>query len=231
MNATLIRKPSRDPRLIEGVLANLPLMQGVSRSVVRQLSTQSKLVMARRGELVMRRGERVPGVFALAYGSVKKRFPRAGGGELVFALVRPGETFAEAPALLGLGSKTDAVALADSMLVVINPACVSIHMQGDPRFARNFALALARRLDEMMVELERGMLPALQRLALYVDSIAERDGVARLPVSKTLLAARLDIKKETLSRLLRELADRGLVSVVRREIRILDRCGLAAVNR
>ena len=234
MNATLTRNPGRDPRLIEGVLANLPLMEGVSRSVVRQLSTQSRLVMAKRGETVLRRGERAPGVFALAYGMLKKRLLRPGGGELVLALIRPGETFGEAPALLECESKVDAVAIADSMLVVINASCVSAQTLNDPRFAANMTHALARRVDAMMAELERGTVPGLPRLARYLDSIAEpqRDGwVARLPVSKTLLAARLDIKKETLSRLLRELAARGLVSVAQREILIVDRAGLAGLTR
>ena len=45
------------------------------------------------------------------------------------------------------------------------------------------------------------------------------------------VAARLGVKKETLSRLLRELGGRGLISVERREVRILDREGLAAVTR
>jgi CRP/FNR family transcriptional regulator len=53
----------------------------------------------------------------------------------------------------------------------------------------------------------------------------------RLPVSKTLVAARLGVRKETLSRLLRELAGRGLISVTQREVKILDRRGLAAVTR
>jgi CRP-like cAMP-binding protein len=236
MNATLTRKPTRDPQLIEGVLANLLLMEGVSRGVVQELSTQSKLVMAKRGDAVVRRGGRVPGIFALAYGALKKRLLRAGGGEVVVALVRPGETFAEAPALLGCESKVDAVALADSMLVVINATCLSAQAQIDPRLARNLAHALARRVDAMVTEIQRGTLPGVQRLAAYLDSIAEPGAapeawVARLPMSKTLLAARLDIKKETLSRLLRELAQRGLVSVARHEIRILDRRGLTTVSR
>ena len=59
MNAAANRKPTRDPRLIEGVLVNLPLMEGVARQVVRQLSTQSVLMHFKRGETVIRRGERV----------------------------------------------------------------------------------------------------------------------------------------------------------------------------
>lgn len=234
MNGILNRKPTRDPRLIEGVLVNLPLMEGVSRSVVRELATQSRVVMAKRGEVVVRRGERVSGVFAIAYGSVKKRLPRPQGGEAVLALVKPGETFAEVPALLGQASKVEAVALADSMLLVINAGCISMQTQGEPRLARNLVRILARRLEAMISEFERGALPAVRRLALYLDSIAEPGcepgtWTARLPVSKTLVAARLDIKKETLSRLLRELAGRGLILVKGAEIRILDRAGLAAL--
>src|SRR5688572_3739425 len=101
MNAASNRKPLRDPRFIEGVLANLALMHGVSRNAVRQLSTQSVLVNARRGEVLIRRGEPVRGVFAVAYGSVKKRLWRPGSGEIVLGLLRPGDTFGEAAALLG----------------------------------------------------------------------------------------------------------------------------------
>ena len=49
---------------------------------------------------------------------------------------------------------------------------------------------------------------------------------ARLAMSKTLLAARLGFKKETLSRLLREFADHGMIAVCGRDIAICDREGL-----
>jgi CRP-like cAMP-binding protein len=235
VNATSGRRTTRDPRLIEGVLANLPLMEGVARQVIRQLSTQSVLVNVKRGETVVSRGATVPGLYGIAYGSVKKRLRHPGGAELVLALLGPGETFAEVPALLARPARLEAVALTDSMLVVINAACIGAQTQSDPRLARNVANTLARRLQSMIAEFERGMLPSLQRLAIYLDSIAQpgplkASWVAQLPVSKTLVAARLDIKKETLSRLLRELVARGLISVARREIAILDREALARLT-
>lgn len=235
MNATN-RKPVRDPRYIEGVLASLPLMEGVGRPVIRELSTQSTLVMAKPGETVVPRGEPVRGVYAIAYGAIKERLRRPGSAEVVLALLRQGETFAEVPALLACPANIDAVALTDSMLVVINAACISAQTLSDPRLARNISKGLARRMQALLLEFERGMLPSVQRVALYLDSIAEPapepgTWVARLPVSKTLLAARLDIKKETLSRALRELAARSLIRVAGREIRIDDRAGLAAVTR
>jgi CRP-like cAMP-binding protein len=52
-----------------------------------------------------------------------------------------------------------------------------------------------------------------------------------LPTTKTVVAARLGVKKETLSRLLRVLAQRGLISVAQRNISILDRARLSALAR
>jgi len=78
-----------------------------------------------------------------------------------------------------------------------------------------------------VAELESGRLRSAQRLAAYLDSIAEPAAephllTARLAVSKTLVAARLGIKKETLSRLLREFASDGLIEVSGRTIAIRD---------
>ena len=73
------------------------------------------------------------------------------------------------------------------------------------------------------------------RLAAYLESIAEPTAApqvwsARLPVSKTALAARLAMKKETLSRLLQRLARRGVIAVAQRDITILDRARLAEAS-
>jgi CRP-like cAMP-binding protein len=50
-----------------------------------------------------------------------------------------------------------------------------------------------------------------------------------LPVTKTALAARLGVTKETISRLLRTLREQGLIEMTRRKITILDRARLAGI--
>ncbi|HEU4923443.1 MAG TPA: helix-turn-helix domain-containing protein, partial [Burkholderiales bacterium] len=75
--------------------------------------------------------------------------------------------------------------------------------------------------------------------ASYLGALAESPAgngggngstVVRLPVSKTLVAARLGVKKETLSRLLRQFAAEGVIEVSRREISILDREALVKLS-
>jgi CRP-like cAMP-binding protein len=53
--------------------------------------------------------------------------------------------------------------------------------------------------------------------------LANGSNEVQLPFSKTLLAARLGMKKETLSRLLRQFAEDGVIAVTRRRVAILDR--------
>ena len=52
-----------------------------------------------------------------------------------------------------------------------------------------------------------------------------------LPATKTVVAAHLGITKETLSRLLRDLSQHGLVAVARRDVTLLDRRGLSQIIR
>jgi CRP-like cAMP-binding protein len=194
---------------------------------------QCWVLAAPRGTNVVQRGMHLPGVFALAYGSVKLALSCEDAEERVVSLVSAGQTFGEAKALLGRAARSTAIALVDSKLVVIPSAAILNLMEREPRFARALVYVLADRTLDLLAEVESATQRGAQRLAAYLVTLADGNGgdTVHLPVSKTLVAARLGVKKETLSRLLRELAGRGLIAVERREVRILDRGALAAVTR
>lgn len=217
--------------LIKGVLEKLPLLEGVNLEAIRELATQSSVLRTRRGEVIVRQGERVPSLYAVGFGSVKTRLPQNGSGELVLGLLGPGATFGKSAVLLGQPSRVDIVGLDDVLLVAVRAACVVALVERNLRFSCNLARALAERNQALVEELETSKLRSAQRLAAYLDSIAEPAAqpgtwAARLAMSKTLLAARLGIKKETLSRLLREFACGGLIDVAGREITIRNRTAL-----
>lgn len=108
-------------------------------------------------------------------------------------------------------------------------------VERDPKFAHAVASTIAERHLALLAEFEASVQQrGLQRLASYLESLADADGaygvrVVRLPASKTVVASRLGVTKETLSRLLRELADRRTIAVARTEVTILDRDALATV--
>ena len=244
MNSAMALKMVRDQRLIEGVVSAIPLLAGASpaqmAAVVRHCSTLS----ARRGEAIASRDSCLPGVFAVGYGTVKLALRGPDGEERVLRLVGAGQTFGEATALLGRPCRYEARALGDCKLVIIPSSSILALIDRDPRLARQVVNTLAERSFELIGEVESSCLRrGSQRLASYLASLAEPAAGAggnggngasgsrtvRLPATKTVIASRLDMKKETLSRLLRSLSEQGLIQVAQREITILDPERLAAL--
>ena len=225
----------REQQLLEVMIGKLRLFSDATPAQRAGVAAQCWTLPLARGSALVRRGEPLPGVLAVVHGSVKLRIPVKGGRERVIRIVAAGESFGESAALLGKAAPFEPVALASAKLVVIPTAAIFSLIERDPGVARAVVLVLAERHLRLVQELftsvpRRGV----QRLASYLDAVAEPvpgngEFRARLPGTKTLVAAQLGMSKETLSRLLRSLATRAVLRVSRREIAILDRAALSAL--
>jgi CRP-like cAMP-binding protein len=224
-----------EQQLLEAVIGKLKLFWGASPAQRAGVAAQSWALPLARGGALVRQGERLPGVVAVAYGALKLRIPANGSTERVVRVVAAGESFGESAALLGREAPFEPVALASSKLVVIPSAAIFALIERDARLARGVLLVLAERHLRLVEELHTSVpRRGVQRLASYLEAVAEPvagngEFNARLPGTKTLAAAQLGMSKETLSRLLRSLAVRGVLRVSRREIAILDRAALSAL--
>lgn len=235
LNSNTANGSAREARLLEGMLSGLPLFRGMAPGELRQVATQARLRSARRGESLCRRGEPMPGIFVVGYGFLKLAL-RGADGERVVRFLRAGEWFGDASAILAQPCPIDAVALEESMLAIVPAAELTRLLHADSAFARNLANALAARFLGLLTEFEASAQHSgVQRLAGYLESLTQPEGdparwLARLPATKTTIAARLGVKKETLSRMLRGLAEQGLIAVSGREVEILDRGALARLT-
>ncbi len=224
-----------DPRLVDGVVSNLSLFRDVERSSVAVVASQTSVKYCRRGTLIARQGERLPGVIAFAYGLAKLALPRRKGEEKVLRFVGANESFGEASVMLDRPCPVDVVALADAMLAVIPARALHQLLARDRAFASNLARSLAAGMLRLVADIDASAgRSSAQRLAAYLNSLAEPDDDAQscavvLPVTKTAVAARLGITKETMSRLLRDLKDLGLIEMTRGRITICDRRRLAGI--
>jgi CRP-like cAMP-binding protein len=222
-------------RLVEGVIANLPMFRQAAREHLAELARRARTQHMRRGGLVVRRGERLQGLLAVGYGLVKLSIRGDAGEEKVLRLVGPGETFGEAVLFLDRPVPVDAIALADTLLVMIPTAPLLALIERDSRFTRGLLASLSQRMHALVADFEATtMRGAMERIASYLESLAEPGAggtTVRLPATKTVVAARLGVTKETLSRLLRELVHHGVVTVNRRDITLLDRGRLTEIAR
>ena len=226
----------REQRLVDGVISNLPLFWGVPAAKLAAIARRCWVLPAARGATFVERGARLPGILALAYGSVKLVLRKRDGAERVLRVMTARQTFGEPLALLGRASPYYAMALQDSKLVVIPTEAVVDLLDSDLHFARRLVNALAERNLQLHAEIEAAtLLNGTQRLASYLHELAGNGGTplptVRLPFSKTLVASRLGLKKETLSRLLRDLVERRVIEVARRDIAILEPAQLSALAR
>ena len=229
-------RPFRDRRLLEGVVSRLPAFAELPREELETLAGYSQLRDFRRGATIAKRGEPLPGVVAVVEGSAKLTLRRENGEEKVARILEPGECFGFAAMLLARPCPVDLVALTNCAIATVPSMPILRLMEERIGFAVAIARTLAGRTLELIAELEACVQhSSLQRLACYLDSRAEPAAekgkwVVRLPATKSTIAARLGVKKETMSRMLRELVSRGLVAVAGPEIAILNRAGLSQIS-
>jgi CRP-like cAMP-binding protein len=221
----------RNFRLLEGVIENMPIFREASAAERAEIALQSRTRSLRRGGAACRTGDPMPGLLVVAYGLLKLALHRPDGEERVVRFVGPGETFGEAPALLERPAPFDAVALDETCLVVIPRRPVVRLLEHHPTVAHKLVACLAESYLALLSELQAlAQFNSVQRLASYLVTLgAPHEARVRLPASKTVVAARLSVQKETLSRMLRELSQRGCIRVEGRDITILDREQLAGL--
>ncbi len=214
----------------ERLIGNLPLFRQVGREHIAQLAKHATVHRIERGGFVCRRGEAVECFHAVAYGQVKLVLRAGNGEERVLRIVGPGDTFGEALVLRPRPNPLDAVALSETLVIELPAKPVNALLERDACFARGMFARLAQRMHELVAEIESStLLNARQRIASYLLGLAGSAGRVRLPVTKTLIASQLGVTKETLSRLLREFSDRGLIHVQNRNVVVRNRAQLAAV--
>jgi len=215
------------------LLALLPLFRGTPRTQLAELARRAVLKEAPAGSAVVHRGERLAGLMVVRYGLVK--LSMRGESERVLRLVGAGDSFGEAALFLDQPLPLDATAVTDTALLVVPAASLLELFDRDPRFARALLTRICQRFQAMVAEFEAATVHgAGERLAAYIESLAPPGGApasAQLPAPKAVIASRLGMTKETLSRLLRTFMDQGLISVAKREIKLLDRARLSAAAR
>ena len=167
-------------------------------------------------------------IYLLISGGIKLQRLSPSGDEKVLEIIRPGQTFAEAVLFFG-GSRypVSAVTVSPSVVVGINAKTYLKLLNESNTLCINLLGKLSQRLHWMVNEVDRLTLHnATFRLVDYLlshisDDNNDRAGVT-LVAPKHVIASRLSIKPETLSRTLKELTKQGLIKLDGPQIELLD---------
>ncbi|WP_306391976.1 Crp/Fnr family transcriptional regulator [Telluria beijingensis] len=205
-------------------LAKLPLFAGLAPEQLDLLAQATTELHLARGRVVVERGAHCTGLHAVIYGDVKLGIVSPEGGEKVVELIGPGQTFGEAPLFMERPYLTQAETLADSMLLHIATEAILAQIERDPGFARRLLWSMSRRLHGLIADVESYTLRSgSQRIVSYLLKDNPPQGAqVTLAARKKMIASRLSLSPEYFSRVLHDMAHRGMVGIAGRSITILD---------
>lgn len=212
---------------VQAALASLPICAQLTQAQLAKVASATRILRAVRGEMLFAKGDLPTGFHVLLRGQVKLALSSPQGIEKVLQLIGPGHSFGEAAMFLERPYPVYAQALVDSVLLHVAQRAVFAAIDANPDFAHRMLGGLSRRLHELVGDVEAySMRSAAQRLVGYLLNLcATEAGVAAqvtLPTSKHLVASRLNLTPETLSRVLHMLADDDLIRVKGRTLTITD---------
>jgi CRP-like cAMP-binding protein len=217
------------PIKVRAFLEKLPLFKEMGAEEIDRIAAGTRELHVPRGQTIFHRGDPCVGFHLVVYGQVKLAFVSSQGAEKVVEIIGPGHSFGEALMFMEKPYVVSAQALADSLLLHVSKQTVFDELARDPGFARRMLAGMSRRLHGLLTDVEAYSLRSgAQRVIGYLlrnEDGAEGADATRpvtLPVSKAVLASRLNLTPEHFSRILHELADEGLITVSGREITIPD---------
>lgn len=200
------------------------LFAGLEQDDFDTLVTSVTPRVLEKGEVLFHRGDPAADFFFVDSGLVELSLIAATGEKKVLEVVGPGRTFAEAVAFMRERRyPVTAEALADCALCQIpNRAYLSLIYENSDACMRLLS-DVCRHLHARVREIENLTIAnARSRLASYLlDHVVETnddEATVRLELPRHVIASRLSIAPETLSRLLRGMVDEGILTVEDRVI-------------
>lgn len=218
---------TQSPSDLPALLRQIPLFGELSDAEFERVARFTRERRLSKGELLFQRGDVPHGFYFVVSGQLKLAFSSAQGNEKVVEIVGPHQSFGEAVMFLDRPYPVFAEALTDMSLLHIGQNVVSELVDQDPGFARKLLAGMAVRLHNMVRDVETYSLrSSTQRVIGYLLQQTDEDGTSpceiSLPTSKQVIASRLNLTPETLSRIFHDLSDTGLITVQGKRITLHD---------
>lgn len=193
----------------------------------QQICDHARMVEVEDSGLLFEHGQEATEFFFLLSGQMKLTRLSVDGNEKVIDIIRPNQTFAEAAMFLGAGGyPVNAQAVGACRVLCFNAGQYLTCLRDSVDACLALIGRMSQRLHFQLNEIDRLTLhSATYRLVSYLLEQAprgERRSELKLGIPKHVIASRLSIKPETLSRILGRLNQSGLIEVHDSQIILSD---------
>jgi CRP-like cAMP-binding protein len=214
------------PEILCG-LEKLPLFHELDSDQLHLIAQNAREMSIEKGEMLFQRGDEAKGFFLLLRGQIKLAFPSSQGNEKVVAIIGACQSFGEAAMFLNQPYLVRAEALAPSEVLLIRSSVIFELLEQDKEFARKLLAGMSMRLRQLVQDVELySQRSSAQRVIGYLLQLCPGSGgcdmplTVDLPTTKQVIASRLNLTPETLSRILHDLSEKGLIEMHGRRIHI-----------
>jgi CRP/FNR family transcriptional regulator, dissimilatory nitrate respiration regulator len=205
----------------------LPLFSELLPEEATLLLQNCKLMDCKRGQLLFMHGDPITHFYAICTGTMQVFRETPDGHEITNDILIAGDTLNSDEVVARQSThRVNARAVEDSTLLEIPIAWLRGHLRDFDHVAEKLLASIADRLHGAQLEAEQlSTMSAAQIVACYLQKLCvlydfDPDGFD-MPYTKTLIASRLRIEKETFSRTLPALRDQG-ITVSGRRVSIRD---------
>jgi CRP-like cAMP-binding protein len=215
----------------EAFLARVPLFNELDAGTLNRLAAGTTRRALKRGDTLFRLGDPATGMYLVVHGEIKLISTTPVRGARLWGIVGAGQSFGEPVMFLERPALVEAQAATDALVLHLPKEVVFAEIERSPKFARRMIAGLSKRVESLVGELDRQTIGSgTQRFIAYLlrDHHGEPGPVAiRLQATKAEIASQLSLTPEHFSRILRELADAGLVTLDGRKVTVPDAHALA----
>lgn len=182
----------------------------LARSIIERSSTRSYS----RGETIFLQGDLAQNIFVVIDGWVKLFRITPTGAEAIVGVFTKGRSFGEAVAFETAPYPVTAEAVTDGRLLLVRSSILSTMMRDRPEIAMAIVASTFRHLHNLVAQVEQLKAhTGAQRVAEFLLELCDATAgscTIKLPYDKTLIAGRLGMQPQSLSRAFNRLEAQGV---------------------
>lgn len=210
------------------------LFNGLSRELLDEIAGISIIKKINKNQTIFAEGDDGAGFYIVAQGTVKIFKLSPDGKEQILHIFGPGEPFGEVAVFAGRNFPANATYLQDGQVIFIDRKKFSALLETHPTLAFNMLAILSMRLRKFTGIIESLSLKETPgRLAAFLLMMSQEKkdkDTFILDMTKGQVANTLGTTPETLSRIIKLMDDKGLISYRGKKVSIIDRKQLESLS-
>jgi CRP/FNR family cyclic AMP-dependent transcriptional regulator len=214
------------------VLKKVPLFSDLSEAELARFAEVTREREYPKNSVILFEDDPGDALYIVSAGQVKVVLIGEDGREVILSVLGDGDFFGEMALIDDEPRSAHVIAMRDSQLLVLRRDDFQAQLVAQPKIGLKLLRVLVQRLrraDEKIGGLV--LLDVNGRVARLLLDMADEGGGPKITRRLThhTIAQMIGSSRETVSRAMRELVERGLIEVSRREISIKNREGLAVL--